>query len=236
MTYPGWFEGCSNGEGATARPLFPGCAAPRRAKQTRASSRRRRSSRRQWLRLRLKPARLTRLCARSIVHSPCQSRTGLRWYEAETHRIRGAILLKRDPHASPLRSLPNRDRCRTRAGLAQLRTARGAALSLAKLYRSAGRHAEAHAVLALALEGLVATPQMNEIVDGRALLAALAGTDEVRAQLAQRHRLTQLLVSYGNALIAARAFAAPETGFRLLCVLNARRRRRTGWVEQDWTA
>jgi hypothetical protein len=25
-------------------------------------------------------------------------------------------------------------------------------------------------------------------------------------------------------------------GFRLLCVLNARRRRRTGWVEKDRTA
>ena len=52
---------------------------------------------------------------------------------------------------------------------------------------------------------------MPEIAEAQALLAALAGTDEVRAQVAQRHRLTQLQVSYGNALIAARGHGAPET-------------------------
>ena len=52
---------------------------------------------------------------------------------------------------------------------------------------------------------------MPEIADAQALLTALAATDEVRAQVAQRHRLTQLQVLYGNALIAARGHTAPET-------------------------
>ena len=49
-----------------------------------------------------------------------------------------------------------------------------AALSLAKLYQAAGRLAEAHAVLAPALEGFAPTPEMPEIAEAQALLAALA--------------------------------------------------------------
>ena len=52
---------------------------------------------------------------------------------------------------------------------------------------------------------------MPEIAEAQALLAALAQTDEVKAEAAQRQRLTQLQVAYGNALIAARGFGAPET-------------------------
>ena len=51
---------------------------------------------------------------------------------------------------------------------------------------------------------------MPEIAEAQALLAALAETDEVKAQAAQRQRLTQLQVAYGNALFAARGFGAPE--------------------------
>ena len=56
-----------------------------------------------------------------------------------------------------------------------------AALSLAKLYQSTGRPAEAHAVLAPALEGFAPTPEMPEIAEAQALLAALTETDEVKA-------------------------------------------------------
>ena len=52
---------------------------------------------------------------------------------------------------------------------------------------------------------------MPEIAEAQALLAALAQTDEVKAQAARRQRLTQLQVAYGNALIAARGYGAPET-------------------------
>ena len=47
-------------------------------------------------------------------------------------------------------------------------SARGAAL--AKLYQSTGRPAEAHAVLAPALEGFAPTPEMPEIAEAQALL------------------------------------------------------------------
>ena len=57
-----------------------------------------------------------------------------------------------------------------------------AALSLAKLYQSTGRPADAHAVLALALEGFAPTPEMPEIAEAQAMLAALSETDEVEAR------------------------------------------------------
>jgi hypothetical protein len=50
-----------------------------------------------------------------------------------------------------------------------------AALSLATLYQSTGRPAEAHAVLAPALEGFAPTPEMPEIAEAQAWLAALDG-------------------------------------------------------------
>ncbi len=52
---------------------------------------------------------------------------------------------------------------------------------------------------------------MPELDEAQALLAALSQTGEVKAQAAQRRRLTQLQVAYGNALIAARGNGAPET-------------------------
>ena len=53
-------------------------------------------------------------------------------------------------------------------------------LSLAKLYQSTGRPADAHAVLAPALEGFSPTPEMPEIAEAQALLAALAETERSR--------------------------------------------------------
>ena len=53
--------------------------------------------------------------------------------------------------------------------------------------------------------------QMPEIAEAQALLAALAESEEVKAAAAQRQRRGQLQVAYGNALIAARGFGAPET-------------------------
>ena len=127
------------------------------------------------------------------------------------HRLRGEILLKRDP-TNPA---PAKEEFRTAIAIAKEQGARSphlhAALALAKLYQSTARRAEAQAVLAPALEGFSPTPEMPEIAEAEALLAALAGTDEVKAQAAQQQRLTQLHVAYGNALIAARGFGAPET-------------------------
>ena len=137
--------------------------------------------------------------------------TGYRTFEAELHRARGELLLKRDP----ANSAPAEEAFLTAIAIAQKQGTRSfelrASLALAKLYQSTGRPAEAHAVLAPALEGFAPTPEMPEIAEAQALLAALAETDEVKAEAAHRQRLTQLHVSYGNALIAVRGYGAPET-------------------------
>jgi predicted ATPase len=86
-----------------------------------------------------------------------------------------------------------------------------AALSLARLYQSTDRPAEAHAVLTSALEGFSPTPEMPEIAEAQARVAELSQIDEVKAEAARRQRLTQLQVAYGNALIAARGPSARET-------------------------
>ena len=88
----------------------------------------------------------------------------------------------RDP-ASPApaeEAYPDRHRGRAARERTQLRLR--AALSLAVLYQSTGRPADAHAVLAPALEGFSPTPEMPEIAEAQALLAALAETDEVKAE------------------------------------------------------
>jgi predicted ATPase len=130
---------------------------------------------------------------------------------AYLHRLRGEILLMRDL-SNPG---PAEEAFQTAVAIARQQGARSwglrAALSLAKLYQSTNRPAESHAVLVPALEGFAPTPEMPEIVEAQTLLAALAETEEVKAAIAQQQRRGQLQVSYGNALIAARGFGAPET-------------------------
>jgi predicted ATPase len=103
--------------------------------------------------------------------------TGERWTDALLHRIRGKILLKRDP-ANPA---PAEDAFLAAMAVAREQKARSfelrAALSLAKLYQSTGRRAEAHAVLAPALEGFSPTLEMPEIAEAQVLLERLANRD-----------------------------------------------------------
>ena len=138
-------------------------------------------------------------------------RLGYRAFEAELHRARGETLLKGDA----ANSAPAEEALLTAIAAAKQQGTRSfelrAALSLAKLYQSTGRPAEAHAVLAPALDGFAPTPEMPEIAEAQALLTTLAATDEVKVEAVHRQRLTQLHVSYGNALIAARGYGAPET-------------------------
>jgi adenylate cyclase len=100
-------------------------------------------------------------------------RTEKRSYEAEMHRIRGEILRKRDPAntAAAEQSL------QAAIAIAQSQKARSfelrAALALAKLYRAANRDADAHAVLAPAVEGFPPTQQFPELTEAQTLLAAL---------------------------------------------------------------
>jgi class 3 adenylate cyclase/predicted ATPase len=100
-------------------------------------------------------------------------RTKQRWYEAELYRIGGEILLKRDPadNAAAERSL------QAAIAVAQSQQARSfglrAALSLARLYCAANRDVDAHAVLAMAVEGFPPTRQFPELTEAQTLLAAL---------------------------------------------------------------
>ena len=129
------------------------------------------------------------------------------------HRIRGDIVLKSDP-ANPGRA---EDAYRAAIAIAREQGARSfglqAAVRLANLYQAEGRSAEGARRARsrfLALEGFAPTPEMPEIVEAQALLAALSQSDEVKAEAARRQRLTHLQVAYGNALLQARGYGAPE--------------------------
>jgi predicted ATPase len=134
-----------------------------------------------------------------------------RWYEAELHRIRAEILLKRDPAntAAAEQSL------QAAITIAQSQKARSfelrSALSLAKLYRAANRAADAHAVLAPAVEGFPPTRQFPELTEAQSLLTALSRSDAVKSAAALSQRRLHLQTSLGNALIWTKGYHAPET-------------------------
>jgi predicted ATPase len=138
-------------------------------------------------------------------------RGGQHWCEVEAHRVRGEILLKRDP----VNTAPAEEAFLTAIAVAQEQKARSfelrAALSLAKLYQSTGRAPDAHAVLAPALEGFSPTPEMPDIEQAQVLIDAFAETDEVKNAAAARQRRLQLQTSYGSALLQARGMHSPET-------------------------
>jgi predicted ATPase len=99
--------------------------------------------------------------------------TGEHSSDAFLHRLRGEILLKRDP----ANTAPAEDAFLTAIVIAQQQKARSfelrAGLSLAKLYHSMDRPADAHAVLGPALDGFSPTPEFPEIAEAQTLLSAL---------------------------------------------------------------
>ena len=149
--------------------------------------------------------------ARRTIECAIDDKVDLHFSDSESHRIRGTIFRIRDPASPELAE---------EAYLAAISVARQgsarsfelrAALSLAKLYQSTDRPAEAHAVLAPALDGFSPTPEMPEIDQAQELLTGLAEREEIKADAARRRRLTQLHVARANALWAARGVGAPET-------------------------
>ena len=108
------------------------------------------------------------------VRSPSCSAPEERWYEAEVHRIRGVILLKRDPADATAAE----QSLQAAIVIAQSQNARSfelrAALSLGKHYRAANRDADAQAVLAPAVEGFPPTQQFPELTEALSLLSALS--------------------------------------------------------------
>src|SRR5262249_38741993 len=101
-------------------------------------------------------------------------RTEQRWYEAELHRIRAEILLKRDP-ADPA---PAEHSLQAAIAIAQSQKARSfelpAALSLAKFSHAANRDVDAHPVLASGVEVFPPTQQFPELTEAQALLSTLS--------------------------------------------------------------
>jgi predicted ATPase len=90
------------------------------------------------------------------------------------HRLRGELLLRRNP----ANHVPAEEAFQRATAIAKQQGSRSyglrAALSLAKLYQSTGRPAEARAVLASALGGFSPTPEMPEIAEAEALMERLA--------------------------------------------------------------
>ena len=99
--------------------------------------------------------------------------TGQSWFDAELYRARGELLLQcgrpeiTASEAAFKHAIEVTRRQQTRAF--ELRSA----LSLAKLYQSSGRAADARAVLAPALEGFSPTQEFPEIEQAQAMLGAL---------------------------------------------------------------
>ncbi len=118
-------------------------------------------------------------------------RTSHRAFDAELHRARGGIPLQRDLD----NPAPAEEAFRAALEIAQQQGSHSfglrAALSLAKLYQSIGRPADAHAVLAPALEGFSPTPEMPEIAEAQSLLQrrySRSRRDETSIHLWQRQR------------------------------------------------
>jgi tetratricopeptide (TPR) repeat protein len=137
-------------------------------------------------------------------------RIGHRTFGAELNRVRGEMLLKRDP-ASPA---PTEEAFRTAVAIAKQQATHSfelrVALSLATLYQSTGRPADAHAVLAPALEGFSPTPEMPEIAEAQALLAALTKDERVREGLEKRQARAKIHLDYVRATQWAKGWGAEE--------------------------
>jgi len=102
-------------------------------------------------------------------------RTGQRWYDAELYRLRGDLLLARDPADAKAAETAFMGAIET-AHSQQARTFElRAALALARLYDTTGRNGAARELLTPALAGFVEDPDLPEIEQASRLLASLRG-------------------------------------------------------------
>jgi predicted ATPase len=99
--------------------------------------------------------------------------TGDHRTDAFLYRLRGEILLMRDPAGTTSAE----EAFLTAIAVARQQKARSlelrAALGLARLYNSTSRSTDAHALLASVLEGFSPTPEFPEIEEAQTLLVAL---------------------------------------------------------------
>jgi predicted ATPase len=141
--------------------------------------------------------------------------TGEHWADSFLHRLRGDILLM----GNPANAGAAEEEFRAAVEVARKQKSRSfelrAALSLAQLYQSTGRTADAHAVLEPALEGFLTAPEFPEVEEAQRLLAILCETDEVKRATASQQARLQLQNAYGQALVYAKGYTAPETSAAL---------------------
>jgi predicted ATPase len=136
------------------------------------------------------------------------SETGLGALQPWFLRLRGDALAETDPAGA---ASAYREAVSVAGAQGSRASALLAALALAKLLQSTGQAAEAHAILAPALDGFTPTPLFPAIDEAQSLLAALAETDEVKNAAASRQRRLQLQTRYGQAMMYSRGFAAEES-------------------------
>jgi len=129
-------------------------------------------------------------CALTILDealATCE-RTGHRTFEAELHRSRGEMLLKRD-RANTESAEPA---LRRAIAVAREQGTRSfglrAALALAKVYQSADRLVDARAILSAALEGFSPPSEMPEIAEAQTLLVTLDSRYGSKAERIGRFR------------------------------------------------
>jgi predicted ATPase len=116
--------------------------------------------------------------------------SGQRWFEAEMHRVRGDLLLKRYPPDAATAEVAFR-RAIEIARTQQTRTFElRAALALAKLYQATGRGKGAHQLLAPAVAGFTDGPELPEVGQANRLLTDLvkrAASTEATKVASQMH-------------------------------------------------
>jgi predicted ATPase len=99
---------------------------------------------------------------------------GQHYADSFLHRLHGDLLLKLNPNDPEPAAAAYKIAIDVSERLGMRTFGLLASLSLSKLYQSTGRPAEAHAVLAPALEGFSPTPEMREIAEAQALVSQLA--------------------------------------------------------------
>jgi predicted ATPase len=101
-------------------------------------------------------------------------RSGQRWNEADTHRVRGEILLKHHP----ANTSSAEEAFRTAIAIAQQQKARSfelrAATSMARLWRDQGKAQQARELLAPVYEWFTEGFETRDLKEAKALLEELA--------------------------------------------------------------
>jgi predicted ATPase len=125
--------------------------------------------------------------------------TGECWSDAFLHRIRGHILLKGDPANIG----PAEQAFLTAIAVAQQQRAKSfelrAAVSLAKLYQSAGRAADAHAIVVPALEGFSQTLEFPEIAEAQAPRMMLQSIEAATSEIGTPWKPRDVRAKFGHA-------------------------------------